>query len=303
MLKKNNDQELMRLLEIDEKTLSRFREIQSQTIAEANAQLDKKTKTLKVLGISGSNRAELGLAQEKSNSETLLEVCLEECQALGAETELVPLRKYNIKPCNLCYSTVNTHCHFPCSCYPKGTPQSDDMSDVLYDKILEADAIIFATPVNNFNMSGLLKTFIDRCISLDGSLAPADPEHPKNKAMNLKHMRFIDKTADDTVPGSGLWRRFLGKTAGIIVTGHEAGASLTISSLFMTLNHFGMIFPPFSSMYAMADACKSTDADKPIVLSECYAGEAELLAANVMTTVKLVRKIKSDEWAYDYDAN
>lgn len=41
------------------------------------------------------------------------------------------------------------------------------MSNILYDKILEADAIIFATPVNNFKISTLMAAFIDRCISLD----------------------------------------------------------------------------------------------------------------------------------------
>ncbi|HBB04643.1 TPA: hypothetical protein DCZ39_07270 [Patescibacteria group bacterium] len=77
------------------------------------------------------------------------------------------LKKYDIKHCRACYSTANTQCHFYCSCYPKDTPRGDDMSNILYDKILEADAIIFATPVNNFKISTLMAAFIDRCISLD----------------------------------------------------------------------------------------------------------------------------------------
>lgn len=116
-------------------------------------------------------------------------------------------------------------------------------------------------------------------------------------------MKFIELTADNAIPGSGLLRRFLGKVAGIIVTGHEAGAGMTISNLFMTLNNFGMVFPPFSSMYAMSSICNSTYEDKKMVLSDCYTEEVRLLAHNVMTETKLARKIDPIKWLYDYTAN
>ncbi|MDD5438029.1 MAG: NAD(P)H-dependent oxidoreductase [Patescibacteria group bacterium] len=299
---KFTDAELKRKLGVDQKTLDRFKAVRQAAIEEAK-KLDRKGTAMKVLGISGSAREEMGMAQEESNSERLLKVCLKDCQNLGAETELVQLRKYNIQHCKCCYSSVNTQCHFYCSCYPKGTPQGDDMSNLMYDKILGADAIIFATPVNNFKMSTLMAAFIDRCISLDGSLQPADPKSPKDKALNVKHMKFIELTADDGMPGSGFVRRFSNKVAGIITTGHEEGASMVISSLFMTLNNFGMIFPPFSHMYAMSSVCYPTYADKPIVTGECYEDEVGLLAQNVMTGVRLARSVKSSDWKNDYQAN
>lgn len=245
----------------------------------------------------------MDMAREKSNSEALLEVCLEQCKKLGAQTKLIPLRKYNIQPCKACYSTVNTQCHYPCSCYPKGTPAGDDMSNILYEEVLSADVIIFATPVNNFRISALLADFIDRCISLDGSLLPADPKDPKNKELNIKHMKFIELTADDDIPGSGLLRRFLGKVAGIITTGHEEGASMAISNLFLTLNYYGMIFPPFSSTYAMSSVCLSTYEDKKVVFNECHKEEVKLLAHNVMTAAAQARKMKPFDWKYNYGAN
>jgi len=177
------------------------------------------------------------------------------------------------------------------------------MSNILYDKVIGADAIIFGTPVNNFTISTLLKTFIDRCISLDGSLKPADPNTPKNKELNIKHMKFIELTADDDVPGSGMHRKFLGKVAGIIVTGHEAGAAMAISNLFMTLNQYGMLFPPFSNVYAMSSICNSTYKDKEIVLAGCYDEEVRLLAENVMTATKLAITQKGTDWKYDYTTN
>jgi multimeric flavodoxin WrbA len=303
MAEKLSDQELMEILKIDAKTLDVFKAIRANTIKEAEKLFSPGKTKIKVLGISGSARDEFDMAQEKSNSESLLEQCLARCEKLGAKTELIPLRKYNIQHCKACYSTVNTQCHFYCSCYPKGTPAGDDMTNILYDKIIEADALIFATPVNNFKLSTLMAAFLDRCISLDGSLEPANPKAPKDKALNIKHMKFIELTADNDLPGSGLLRRFLGKAAGVIATGHEEGASMVISNLFMALNHFGMIFPPFSNMYAMSTVCKPTYEDKKTVLSDCYREEVELLAENIITAVKISRDVRGTDWKYDYKSN
>ncbi|MDO8669494.1 MAG: flavodoxin family protein [Candidatus Buchananbacteria bacterium] len=299
--KKYTDKELMSTIGVDQKTLNRFKEIQKNTIAEAKR--PRTGKVIKVLGISGSARDKFDMAQEESNSEKLLKDSLKHCEKLGAKTELIPLRKYNIKHCKACYSTVNTQCHFYCSCYPKNKPSGDDMTNILYDKILSADAIIFATPINNFKMSTLMAAFIDRCISLDGSLEPANPKAPKDKELNIKHMKFIELTHDNNIPGSGLLRRFAGKIAGVIVTGHEAGASLTLSSLFLTLNYFGMIFPPFSNIYAMSSVCLSTYQDKPVVTGECYDEETEIMAENIILAVKALKKVKGTDWKNDYGSN
>lgn len=302
-MKKYTDKELLDILEVDQKTLDRFKQIQKETIEEAEQRSQNKDKEVKVLGVSGSARGIHDTAQEESNSENLLKKCLEHCEELGAKTEIISLRDFDIKHCRACYSTVNTQCHFYCSCYPKGTEQGDDMTNILYDKVLSADAIIFATPVNNFKISTLMAAFIDRCISLDGSLAPANPEVPKDKELNIKHMKFIELTADNNIPGSGFLRRFSGKVAGIITTGHEEGASMAISNLFMALNHFGMLFPPFSNMYAMSSVCLPLYQDKPVVLSDCYYKETQLLAQNVITAANLAKKIKTTDWKNEYSAN
>jgi multimeric flavodoxin WrbA len=301
--KKYTDKELLDILNVDQKMLDRFKQIQKETIEEVKKREKNRGGKIKVLGISGSARDVNDMAQEKSNSETLLEKCLEGCKKLGAETEIISLRKYNIQHCKACYSTVNTQCHFYCSCYPKGTDRADDMSNIIYDKIIEADAIIFATPVNNFKISTPMSAFIDRCISLDGSLAPANQEVPKDKELNIKHMKFIEHTANDNIPGSGFLRRFSGKVAGIIATGHEEGASMAISSLYMTLTHFGMMFPPFSNMYAMSSVCLPTYQDKPVVINTCHYRDAELLAENVVTATRLVKKVKGSDWKNEYSSN
>ena len=298
-----SDAGLMRELGVDAKTLARFRQIQSNAIAEARRLFAGRKGKIRVLGVSGSARDEFDMAQEESNSEELLRRCLKECKKLGAETELVPLRKHRVGHCKACYSTANTQCHFYCSCYPKGAKQGDDMTNLLYDKVLWADVIIFATPVNNFKVSTLMAAFIDRCISLDGSLEPANPKSPKDKALNIKHMKFIEHAAGNEVPGSGMLRRFLGKVAGIIVTGHEEGAGMAISQLFMTLNNYGMLFPPFSHVYAMSSVCVSTYNDKGIVLGKCYDGQLRLLANNLMLAAKTARQVRGTGWKYEETEN
>lgn len=302
-IKKYTDKELLDILKVDQKTLTRFKQIQKETIKEVEQREQKHSKKIKILGISGTARDLNDTAQEESNSEALLKKCLDYCEELGADTELLPLRKYDIQPCKACYSTVNTQCHFYCSCYPKNTPQGDDMTNILYDKVLDSNAIIFATPVNNFKISALMAAFIDRCISLDGSLPPANPEAAKDKNLNVKHMKFIEITSDNKIPGSGFFRRFSGKVAGIITTGHEEGASMAISNLFMALNHFGMLFPPFSNMYAMSSVCLSLYQDKPVVLNDCYFEETRLLAQNIVTATNLTKKIKTADWKNEYSAN
>ena len=299
---KIDDKTLKKILGIDDKTLLRFKEIRRNAISEAK-KIGKKNGKIRAIGISGTARGSMDMAREDSNSEFLLKKALDQLKKLGASVELIPLREYNIQHCRACYSTANTQCHFYCSCYPKGTPAADDMTNILYDKILQADIIVFATPVNNFKLSTLMATFIDRCISLDGSLAPADLKDPKNKDINIKHSKFVEIMADQKIPGSGYLRRFMGKTAGIIVTGHEEGASLVISTLFMTLNNFGMTFPSWSTMYAMASILNPTCSDRTIVRNPAYQSEAQMLANNTFKQAKLMRKMKTTAWEQDYSSD
>lgn len=298
---KTTDDFLKKFLQIDSKTLKRFQTIRAQTIIEAKKSLAK-SGPLKALGISGSARSEFGRAAESSNSEYLLAQALNKLKKLGAKTEMLKLREFNIKPCQACYSTTNTQCHCPCSCYPRGTAAGDDMSNKIYDKLLSADILILATPVNNMKISSYMALFLDRCISLDGSLLPADPKETKNKALNIKQTKFIELTADQKIPGSGFYRRFAGKVAGIIVTGHEAGAALTISSLFMVMNHWGAALAPWSNVYAMSSIEHATYEDKPLVTGPMSVDEVRIMAANSFLLAKKL-KTKGGRFEYDYSSN
>lgn len=278
----------------------RFAEIREEALKEGK-EIKKNffSPGIKVLGVSGTARDQFDMAQEASNSEWLLEQCLAEAKKLGAETKLLPLRKYDIRNCKACYSTTNAQCHFKCSCYPEGK-SGDDMTNKLYDMCTWADVIVFATPVNNFKVSSLMALFLDRMISMDGSLAPADPKATKDVELNRLHTKYISEHATEE-NGSGFLRRFTGKIAGVIVTGHETGASLTISSLFMTLNHYGFLFPPFSNMYAIAGIDEDTYTDKKKVTADFYAEDARMLARNLFTAAKIAKR--KDDYSWNYKGN
>jgi multimeric flavodoxin WrbA len=105
---------------------------------------------MKILGLSFSPR-------EQGNTEILIEKVFEGARRLGAGTELYRVAGKNINPCDGCGSCFTTgECHI-----------QDDMQD-LYVKILEADGIIFGTPVYFYNMTAQGKTVIDRTIPLGG---------------------------------------------------------------------------------------------------------------------------------------
>lgn len=279
-----------------------FRQRQQEALKEAK-ELKKHffEKKIRVLGVSGSMRQENDCPAEDSTTEWLLLKALDEAKKLGAETNLLKLRDYNIQPCKGCYSTTNTQCHYKCTCYPEGQ-YGDDMTNKLYDIVSWADIIIWATPIHNFKISSLMSLFLDRLISMDGSLSPADPNNVKNKEINIKHTKWIEKNAGKEF-GSGFLRRFTGKIAGIIVSGHEVGASLTISSLFMTLNQFGMLFPPFSSIYAINTIREGLYKDKEKLRNKYYEEEARMLARNLITAAKVLKSRNNYWWVYDGKSN
>ena len=75
-------------------------------------------------------------------------------QAFGdVECEIVPLKDYrieNCRGCQLCFDKGEERC-----------PLKDDR-DLLIRKIKASDGVVFATPNYSFQISGMMKTFLDR---------------------------------------------------------------------------------------------------------------------------------------------
>jgi len=103
---------------------------------------------MRLLGLSFSPR-------KQGNTELLLEKVFIGAGQSGAQTELYRVADRDIKPCDGCGSCFKTGaCHI-----------QDDMQD-LYERMLEADGIVFGTPVYFYNMTAQGKTVIDRTIAL-----------------------------------------------------------------------------------------------------------------------------------------
>jgi multimeric flavodoxin WrbA len=91
--------------------------------------------------------------RNNGNSTILASKAAEGVKAAGGEADLVPIGKLKIAPCNACDA---------CRTKPvEGCVIKDDMQP-LYNKIKDAQGIIFATPVYWFNVSAQMKLFIDR---------------------------------------------------------------------------------------------------------------------------------------------
>jgi len=98
----------------------------------------------KVVVISTSLRA-------GSNSHSMAEQFAKGAEAAGHEVELISLRGKEIKFCVGCLSCQNTgYCVF-----------KDDVPAIM-DSVLNADAVCWSTPIYYYEMSGQMKTLIDR---------------------------------------------------------------------------------------------------------------------------------------------
>ncbi len=103
---------------------------------------------MKVLGIMGSPR-------RQSNTEILLDRALAGAKKMGAEVEKVAVSELKVHPCLEIYA-----CRKDGKCAIK-----DDMQQ-LYEKLLEADHIVFASPIFFYGLTSQAKAIVDRCQAL-----------------------------------------------------------------------------------------------------------------------------------------
>lgn len=100
---------------------------------------------MKILAINGSPR--------KGNTDFMLDVLLDSAKDKGAEIDIIKLTNKKINFCgggdDCCPKTLK--CNI-----------GDDMSDI-YPELEKADLIILASPCYFFNVTALMKNFMDRC--------------------------------------------------------------------------------------------------------------------------------------------
>jgi len=146
---------------------------------------------IRICAINGSSRVDGQTARR-------LTVILKDAENLGARTRLIHLVRARLAPCD-----------------GSEAPRLRRDFRGIFHMLKEADAIIFGTPTYWFNMSGLMKNFLDRLTVME-------------RQWTLDY-----------------------KVAGFVATGHpkEDGAMIALSNLVATVNGLGMMVPPYGLLY------------------------------------------------------
>jgi len=143
---------------------------------------------MKIVAIHGSPRT------IRSNTRRLAALVLEGAADSGAETEMIDLSDHHITPCTACEG-----------CSLTGTCVFDDDVAALVERMQEADAVIFGSPVYIDNISGQMKVFFDRL---------ADAIH---------------------------YQVLAGKFGCSVATTHESGGDEVVAYLNHVLNYLGVL--------------------------------------------------------------
>ena len=99
---------------------------------------------MKIIVLSGS-------PHKKGTSNTLVNEFIRGAKEAGKEVEIIDLAHIDIHPCLGCDA-----------CGMNGECIQKDRGNEILNKIIESDAIIFASPVYYYNVSSQLKMMIDR---------------------------------------------------------------------------------------------------------------------------------------------
>jgi len=103
---------------------------------------------MKVLGIMGSPR-------RQSNTEILLDKALDGAAGAGAEVEKLLVSRLKISPCVEDYG-----------CLEAGICSIKDDMQAVYEKLLQADHVILASPIFFYGITAQAKALVDRCQAL-----------------------------------------------------------------------------------------------------------------------------------------
>jgi multimeric flavodoxin WrbA len=113
----------------------------------ANLFKDKGNRSMKIVSLCGSPR-------KTGNTATVLTWVEEELRQEGHEVVRIDLADHDIKGCRECYQCQKTVTE-------PGCPQKDDALPI-FGRMMEADAVIYASPLFCWSWSAQIKSLIDR---------------------------------------------------------------------------------------------------------------------------------------------
>lgn len=173
---------------------------------------------MKTLLVSGSPR-------ERGNTATVLAKIAEGLESAGVEAELVHLSSYTVNPCIGC-----EQCRRDKTC-----TQFYDGMHLLYEKINASKGLVVGSPAYNYNITPLMKAFIDRFYPYFDFTNPRPGPYSSRLAGQGRKLVVVgvceQKEASEmgyTMPAMSDAFRVLGYeiTAELPVTGHFAMGSV-----------------------------------------------------------------------------
>jgi len=123
-----------------------------------------------------------GATREGGNTDTIVNLFIEGAKAAGLTTDCVTLRDLKIADCIGC-----------CTCLRESTCHFDDDMKGLRKKIIDSAVLVLASPLYFSEVTGLMKTFIDRLYFF---------YHEVNKKMIAGKKAFIITTLGEKEIGS-----------------------------------------------------------------------------------------------------
>ncbi len=101
---------------------------------------------------------------KNGNTNLLVDKFIEGTKESGNEVVDVNLNNYRLNYCMGCYGTDN-----PSACTVTGKCWQADDANTICDIIRECDALVFATPIYFYSVSGQMKVLLDRSLQLYGA--------------------------------------------------------------------------------------------------------------------------------------
>ena len=175
-------------------------------------------RNIKIVAINGSSRKD-------GNTADMLRLVLGELEAAGYDTELIQLAGETINPCKACFACAGKkNCVF-----------SSDVFQSLYQKMVDADAIILGSSTYSADVSSTLKAVIERAsvvsdtnpgmfrYKIGGAVAVARRAGAMNTIDSINHF-FLNK--EMFVAGSTYWNIAYGRLPGEALNDDEAVANM-----------------------------------------------------------------------------
>lgn len=98
----------------------------------------------------------MGSPRKKGNTFQLLTPFIEELKIRDVQHDLIWLYDKNIEPCTACRKCQKDWTVFGCRC-------NDDVQEI-FDKILDSDVIVLATPIYSWYCTPPMKSLLDRLV-------------------------------------------------------------------------------------------------------------------------------------------